>query len=571
MRLLSNLKLQYKVLTIAILPVLLMCVISIVINNTVVKDKLLETTKWELRATAKSVLAAYDQNTGDYFENAVGDLWKGSYNVSLSQNFIDDLADKTGMSVTFFYGDKRLVTSLKDKDGNRLLGSKAGEILVKNVLEDGNDVFTNRVQVEDVMYYGYYIPVHQNNSNEVIGMIFAGMPVSQVSGSINFITQVFVIAIAVILLLTIVLCTLASRGIAVTIQDSMGVVRTMSDGNLGVEIDGKALNRKDEVGALSQSTRLLRDNLSVMIGSISENTVKLNTSSRKMNAMAGQASDAMENIKDNLDNVLEGAATQSDSAHNINQNIVNINGMISETLGEVERLADSSKQMISAGENVDSSLGQLKKNNDEVLHAIEAIRTKTIHTNESVEKIMKAVTFISDIAEETNLLSLNASIEAARAGESGRGFAVVADQISKLAEQSNRASGEISDIVSLLSQNSGQTVETMNEVQTVINAQTKSMAETTDIFADMKNHINVVTDGVKVIRDSSNQLGVETELIKKDIESLNSIAKSNKETVQGTLEFSNEVIDVVSNVNTMSVEVAAYADEMTEAVSQFKM
>lgn len=571
MRLLSNLKLQYKVLTIAILPVLLMCVISIVINNTVVKDKLLETTKWELRATAKSVLAAYDQNTGDYFENAVGDLWKGSYNVSLSQNFIDDLADKTGMSVTFFYGDKRLVTSLKDKDGNRLLASKAGEILVKNVLEDGNDVFTNRVQVEDVMYYGYYIPVHQNNSNEVIGMIFAGMPVSQVSGSINFITQVFVIAIAVILLLTIVLCTLASRGIAVTIQDSMGVVRTMSDGNLGVEIDGKALNRKDEVGALSQSTRLLRDNLSVMIGSISENTVKLNTSSRKMNAMAGQASDAMENIKDNLDNVLEGAATQSDSAHNINQNIVNINGMISETLGEVERLADSSKQMISAGENVDSSLGQLKKNNDEVLHAIEAIRTQTIHTNESVEKIMKAVTFISDIAEETNLLSLNASIEAARAGESGRGFAVVADQISKLAEQSNRASGEISDIVSLLSQNSGQTVETMNEVQTVINAQTKSMAETTDIFADMKNHINVVTDGVKVIRDSSNQLGVETELIKKDIESLNSIAKSNKETVQGTLEFSNEVIDVVSNVNTMSVEVAAYADEMTEAVSQFKM
>lgn len=571
MRLLSNLKLQYKVLIIAILPVLLMCVISIVINNTVVKDKLLETTKWELRATAKSVLAAYDQNTGDYFENAVGDLWKGSYNVSLSQNFIDDLADKTGMSVTFFYGDKRLVTSLKDKDGNRLLASKAGEILVKNVLEDGNDVFTNRVQVEDVMYYGYYIPVHQNNSNEVIGMIFAGMPVSQVSGSINFITQVFVIAIAVILLLTIVLCTLASRGIAVTIQDSMGVVRTMSDGNLGVEIDGKALNRKDEVGALSQSTRLLRDNLSVMIGSISENTVKLNTSSRKMNAMAGQASDAMENIKDNLDNVLEGAATQSDSAHNINQNIVNINGMISETLGEVERLADSSKQMISAGENVDSSLGQLKKNNDEVLHAIEAIRTQTIHTNESVEKIMKAVTFISDIAEETNLLSLNASIEAARAGESGRGFAVVADQISKLAEQSNRASGEISDIVSLLSQNSGQTVETMNEVQTVINAQTKSMAETTDIFADMKNHINVVTDGVKVIRDSSNQLGVETELIKKDIESLNSIAKSNKETVQGTLEFSNEVIDVVSNVNTMSVEVAAYADEMTEAVSQFKM
>ena len=493
----------------AVLPVLIMCIIAITINNTVVKDKLLETTKQELRATAKAVLAAYEQNTGDYFENSVGDLWKGSYNVSLSENFIDDLAEKTGMAVTFFYGDKRLITSLRDKDGKRLVGSKAGEILIKNVLQDGNDVFTNRVLVEDTMYYGYYIPVHQNNSTEIIGMIFAGMPVSQVSGSLNFILKVFIIAICVILLLTIVICTFASREIAVTIQDSMGVVRKMSDGDLSVQIDDRALNRKDEVGALSQSTKMLRENLSEMIGSISDNTMTLNASSEEMNTMSGQASDAMGHIKDNLDNVLQGAATQVDSTQNIKQNIININGMLSETLGEVDLLSDSSKQMLYAGENVDRALGQLQKNNSDVLQAIEAIQMQTMHTNESVENIMKAVTFISDIAEETNLLALNASIEAARAGESGRGFAVVADQISKLAEQSNLASSEISKIVQLLSQNSSQTVDTMNAVQTVINAQTKSVAETTGIFAEVKDHINIVTNGVKVIRESSTKLGVE--------------------------------------------------------------
>lgn len=118
MKIFRNLKLQYKMLILAIIPVLVMGIVAILISNTVVKNKLLDDAKQKLKATSNAVLAAYDQNAGDYFVNATGDVWKGAYNVSLSTPFIDDIAAKTGIEVTFFYNDTRLVTSLRMRTGS---------------------------------------------------------------------------------------------------------------------------------------------------------------------------------------------------------------------------------------------------------------------------------------------------------------------------------------------------------------------------------------------------------------------------------------------------------------------
>lgn len=571
MKLLRNLKLQYKVILMAVLPVLIMCIVAFIISNTVVKNKLLEDAKQELRATAKAVLAAYDQNTGDYFENAAGDVWKGSYNVSLSTGFIDDIQKKTGVAITFFYGDKRLVTSLLDEKGNRLIGSKAGEFLVQNVLKDGNDVFTNRVLVEDTFYFGYFIPVHQNNSDEIIGMIFAGMPVSEVSASMNLIILVFTIAIVVILILTILICALVARSIAKSISESMKVVEELADGNLNVSIPEASLARTDEVGGLSKSTKTLADNLAQLIGMITSNTMTLNASSEEMNAVAGQASDAMGNINADLQNVLAGAETQAGSANNIRMNIGNINDHIDKTLTQVDQLSAAAGKMLSAGSEVDKTLGLLNRSNQEVLTEVENIQAQTMQTNESVENIMAAVTIISDIADQTNLLSLNASIEAARAGEAGRGFAVVAEEISKLANQSNEASEEISKIVRMLGENSTKTVEIMDDVQKAITQQTKNVEQTAEIFGQVRGHIDTVADGVNSIRESTNSLVTQTDAIAKDIENLSDIAQSNETTVKGTISSSEDVLLTVNSVTDMSVEVSTSANDMAGVVAKFQV
>ncbi len=571
MKIFRNLKLQYKMLILAIIPVLIMGIVAILISNTVVKNKLLDDAKQKLKATSNAVLAAYDQNAGDYFVNATGDVWKGAYNVSLSTPFIDDIAAKTGIEVTFFYNDTRLVTSLKDADGKRILGSKAGDFLVENVLQDGNEVFTNRVLVDGTFYFGYYVPVHQNNSDEIIGMVFAGMPVKEIYASLNLITMIFTVAILVILVIAVIGCLLVSRGIAKSIRNSMDVVKQISEGNLNVEIEQSMLDRKDEAGALSCNTQTLIDNLSAMIGKISNNTMTLNASSEEMNAAAGQAGNAVGNINDDLHNMLTGAVEQTGNAQNIKNSIHNMNIHLEKTLGEVDHLSDETKAMLDARNDVDKSLNQLDASNQDVMTEVENIQKQTQQNNESVEKIIAAVSYISDIADQTNLLSLNASIEAARAGETGKGFAVVAEEIGKLANQSNEASTEISELVNLLSYNSNQTMDIMDSVQDAMNDQTKKLVETANIFKQLQEHVSHVADGVDVIRDATVQLGKETDEIGKDIKNLSDIAQRNEDTVKGTISFSDEVLGTVNSVTEMSTEVSSSANDMAGVVSHFRM
>ena len=153
-----------------------------------------------------------------------------------------------------------------------------------------------------------------------------------------------------------------------------------------------------------------------------------------MSNIAGQASDAMDSISENLKSVLESAKNQAEVTASVDDNVNNINMMLKQTGDEADGLSDAADDMLGTGREVDNSLKNLYNSNEEVLDAIERIRKQTSETDISVDKIKEAVNLIASIAEETNLLSLNASIEAARAGESGKGFAVVAVEISKLAE-----------------------------------------------------------------------------------------------------------------------------------------
>ena len=570
MRIFENWKLKYKILFVALLPILVVCIAVMVINNTVIKNTLLEKTKNELKATAEALSAAYNQNSGEYFQNDDGEIWKGTYNVSLSQKLVTEMSEKTGSSLTFFYGDKRLVTSLKDKKGDYILGSKAGDYLKKNVLEGGKDVFTSRVSVEGTMYYGYYIPVKQNNSDDIIGMIFAGMPAREVDKTINLVSGLLFLILGIVLVLTIFVSVLASKEIASAIEDSVLVVQNMASGNLNVSINRKNLGRKDEVGKLSAGTKSLRESLGNMIGAISDNTLSLDVAFQDMSNIAGQASDAMDSISENLKSVLESAKNQAEVTASVDDNVNNINMMLKQTGDEADGLSDAADDMLGTGREVDNSLKNLYNSNEEVLDAIERIRKQTSETDISVDKIKEAVNLIASIAEETNLLSLNASIEAARAGESGKGFAVVAVEISKLAEQSNAASADIEKMIMDLGQNSERTVETMEMVQDAINRQSDDMNNTRKIFEKVKDRINLVAKGVANIREATERLEGETTYIAEDINGLNAAANKNMENVKETMEAGEEVLKVVKNVSSMSVNVNTAANEMMQSVEKFR-
>lgn len=570
MRFLENIKLKYKIIITAIIPVLIMCVVALWINDCVIKKKLLEDTKQELKGTAEAVNAAYNQNNGDYFVNSNGDVWKGSYNVSLSENFIDDLANKTGTDITFFYGSKRLVTSIIDENGRRIVDSEAGEFLQENVLTDGNDVFTNRVDVNGTMYYGYYIPVFQNNSSEIIGMIFAGKPVSIVQKSVNMIALILLGSIGVILLITVVLGIYVASIISNPINSSIHILEDVANGNLSTEVSERYLNRKDEVGILNKSTKILVDNLTNIVGSINENVTILQNSSSGLKNSSNQTSEYMEQVSTSIEEIADGATKQAGDTINASKSISEMGDIVEETKDLVEVLINKSNDISRTSNEAIGVVDDLKSINNKTVHAIDLFSEQIKQTNMSVENIKSYADIIADIASQTNLLALNASIEAARAGEAGKGFSVVASEISKLADESNKASGEITLILSELMENSSESMRTMEEVKGIIRNQKDRVDNTGNAFNIVKAGVASSLSDISYIAEKTKDLVVIKDKINLILSQLAEVAESNAAYSEENSAITVEVSNVMESVSEEVDNLNQIIDSLTDNIGYFR-
>ncbi|MFQ8982366.1 MAG: methyl-accepting chemotaxis protein [Waltera sp.] len=138
-----------------------------------------------------------------------------------------------------------------------------------------------------------------------------------------------------------------------------------------------------------------------------------------------------------------------------NENVVRIGEQIEYISEEVKSLTDYAGRMAEAEKASEEIMKELNGSNESTKESVLRVAEQITDMNGAIQNITKAVSMIQDIADETDLLSLNASIEAARAGEAGRGFAVVAEQISKLADQSKRSATEIEQIIQNIMESSG--------------------------------------------------------------------------------------------------------------------
>lgn len=564
--------LKKKILSVAVLPVLLLGIVTIVITLTQVKSSLISEVKDSLSGTAATTLAAYNQHSGSYLRADNGDVWKGGYNISKSESLLDNIKEESGMDVTFFYGNERIMTSAKDRDGNRILGSPAGEIIVEKVLKGGENYFSSSVSLDGTLNYGYYIPIYQKGTDsEPIGMIFAGVDKQAKDNTINGIILMVLLSVIFVMAACIVIAVIMSVSITRSLQKGISKVQKVADGELGSPIEEKLLKRNDEVGDLAKAIDTLQKALQNIVSKIAQSTDNIKMAANELGVTAKDTNYTMKQVEDAVSSISENITEQAKSTKTTTDNIVLMGDQIGRTSEEVGLLNQNADVMRKSSEQASYTIQQLRQINDKVKESINTITRQTNLTNESAQKIQAAIGIISSIAEETNLLSLNASIEAARAGESGRGFAVVASQIQKLAEQSNSSSCEIEEITNTLISNSDEAVEIMRQVHEIIDSQSQNMSDTENIVSKVMDGINTSLEKIEKIEYATEQLESSRNRIVETVEGLSDIAEQNAASTEETFAQTSQVSNTFEQIEAKADQLKQIADELSDIMQHFQL
>ncbi len=561
-----------KMLLCAFLPISILGIIIVFIAMTSLKTSIIHQVESSLRGTASATLAAYDQNSGSYTVAENGDVWKGGYDISRSEKLLDTIREKSGMEVTFIYGTKRIMTSIVDESGNRILGSPVGAKIEEEVLKNGQEYFSKNVSIDGEMYYGYYVPVFQNGeSTAPVGMVFAGINKEETIYRVFSSVYYMIVVVVVIALLSMLSVGLAASSISKALNVEIGCVEEVATGNLNIRLSQKHMQRKDEVGDLSRAIRKLQSDLRHMIGGISDSTSQLIDASNTLEETSEHTVESMEHVMQSVDTITTGAMSQAADTKHASENITHMGNLIIETGSEVAALNKSADNMLLSGDKTGTAIGELKEINEEVLSVVSMIAQLTEQTNESAKIIHEVSGFISKVAGKTTLLSLNASIEAARAGEAGKGFAVVAEEIQMLAEQSNDASSRINHIVNTLIANAGHVVEAMQQMQTVIDRQNGYVVSTEESVCEVMEEIRTSIRNIRSIEGRTQELEQARKEMMDRIDGLSDIAESNATNTQETSSVIMDMSEHFKEVKQSALNLKITADVLERNIRNFKL
>lgn len=328
---------------------------------------------------------------------------------------------------------------------------------------------------------------------------------------------------------------------------------------------------KGETGAIAHAVLHMKQALRSMVQQIRAQSANIHQASGQLEENATTTSGNVDSVETAVNEIATGATSQATETQRATEDVVMMGTMIENTSTQVENLNSTAVEMSNASASARDALEELNHINEKAIESIEVIYQQTHTTNESALKIKDVTELIASIAEETNLLSLNASIEAARAGDAGKGFAVVASQIQKLAEQSNASTKKIDDIIHTLLMDSENAVHTMEEVREVMHQQSEKVEQTKQVFGSVNQGIDQSISGMETISEHTRQLDHARENIVDTVQNLSAIAQENAASTEETNAVVMEIGGVMQQISGNAQELRRIADILEKNMETFKL
>lgn len=551
---------SYKIFLLAVVAVL--CVtVSLILATTFLS-------RAEMKKTISNYM--YDQATlaRDVVDSAVDFDREKAYSYDfLNEKFAD--TQVSGLSSSYVYIVEAGGNMLYHKDETKVGQPVVNEVIkaVANDLYEGKTVHDEFVAYEykGAMKYAAYSITKDKGS-----IVIVTADEADALASINAIAKKTAVGAVVAFVLIAVVSFIVGKLISNPIVRISESISKLSDLDLREDESTERLARfKDEIGLMARATRDVSAKMSKVISGIKEQSDNLYNASVLLATNATDTVNSVRQVEIAVSEVAEGATSQAQETSDATTNIISMGDMIETSNQEVSRLKSSSGAINEAAQRATAILNELLAINSQAVEAIEMIRSRINTTNESVEDIKAATVIITSIAEETNLLSLNASIEAARAGEQGRGFAVVASQIQKLAEQSNESAKKIEDITLMLIDDSNKSVQGINEVKDIMDKQSGHVKDTSSAFDRVKQNIDESIKGINELINITARLDGAREAVTDTVQNLSAIAEENAASSQESSASVTQVCNVMDKVTDETVNLKKISQEIDENLKQF--
>lgn len=419
-------------------------------------------------------------------------LYKGSAKIDGAEDMVDFFGELVGGHVTLFRGDTRVATTVKNEKGERSVGTKASDKVTDIVLKGGKS-YTGEADVLGEAYHSAYAPL-KDSSGKVIGMVFVGLSVHELDDIQNKLILSIVIAlVAIILLLGVLSWFAVGRAIRPLLRVTEALHR-IAEGDLrGADLPAETT---DEIGRLAHNANDMKMRLQKLLVNVARSSETVAASAEQLTSNASQTADSVQRVARSTVQMTDETVRQSDTVDDLQRVILDMRSKMHElhdsakTMDEVAR--QSQENAMSGRKTVAYAVEQIQNIAKQVNASAQVVGT----LGERSEEIGSIVEAISQIADQTNLLALNAAIEAARAGEAGKGFAVVADEVRKLAEQSASAARNIAVLVQAIQQDTNSAVESIAHGNQSVKEGAASVEATGEAFRSIEEQVELLTSNV---------------------------------------------------------------------------
>ncbi|QRZ93300.1 methyl-accepting chemotaxis protein [Bacillus subtilis] len=492
-------------------------------------------------------------------------LYKGQTQINGNEDIVDLLGEKTGDTITIFQGDTRVATNVM-KNGERAVGTQASSEVTDTVLKNGKR-FYGQADVAGSSYQTAYMPLKDQNGN-IIGMLYTGANQSILASLTHSLFTQFAIVLVIVIMVSVILVLVFTKKINKRLNALKSAFESAGNGDMTIEVSDKT---GDELSELSAYYNKMRMKLNDTIQTVQQSALQLASASQQLSAGAEETNQASEKITEAVQQIANGAEDQITRIENSESSLKQASADIRDISANTAAIADKGQLAQSKADIGQKEIANVQAQMDAIhqsIHKSGEIIHQLDGRSKQIEQILSVIT---QIADQTNLLALNAAIEAARAGEQGKGFAVVADEVRKLAEESQQSAGQISKLIIEIQKDMNRSARSVEHVKTEAAEGVTMIQRTRDAFKEIAAATGEISAEISDLSASVTNISASAHQINDSFAANTADIKESTQNTRQAAALTEEQFAAMEEITAASETLSQLAEDLTGIISQFKM